>query len=126
MKTNTTSITKLKPKEKKKQTSPAAFSAFSPNPAVRKSADLNLTKVAPPANENAMEKAQRMLSKYSSKPMPAAEPVSNFRQHNAKRFDEEDLVSMGSGEFSDMEMSDSEDFANKKKKPQQVHHCYLC
>ncbi len=93
-----------------KKTKPFSISAFSPNPVTRKS-DPALSKSVVPSNASAMERAQSMLSKYSNKPLK--EPVSDFRKQTAKTFEEDDL-SIGSKEFSDIEISDSEDFNAKK------------
>ena len=57
---------------------------------------------------NALDRAKNMLSKYSSKP---SEPAPKL-QKSAKSFNEDD-ISIDSEEFSDMDISDSDDFKHK-------------
>ncbi len=89
-----------------------AISAFSPNPVVSKSIKPSAEiKTTSNINQSAMERAQSLMNKYSNKKMD--EPVSNFRQSASHHKFTEDDLSMDSKEFSDMEISDSEDFGKK-------------
>lgn len=63
------------------------------------------------SSQDAMERAQSMLNKYSNKSLTA--PTSNFRNQKIRKFNEEELsMSSSDGAPSDFEMSESnEDFS---------------
>jgi hypothetical protein len=68
------------------------------------------------SSQDAMERAQSMLNRYSNKSLAA--PASNFRNQKIRKFNEDEMsMSSSDGAPSDFEMSESNEDFNHKTMP---------